>query len=141
VFANPPLYNTLALAYSEVAVNAAASSGTGFKFGTGLTNYGGYVVRYIKTGDLVQVEGLITNVATTALALASGAVVLTGLPVPRSGSGAIMSIGLQSFTTVVPMRLNPTNGELIVGAAVTLALGNGTTTGGYIAINFSYHTT
>ena len=139
VFANPPLYNALALAYSEASVNAAANSATtGFRFGANLGNYTAaspsYTVRYTKTGDLVQVEGLLTNHSGTAYTVGAN-MVLRGLPVPRAGTTAVMAIGLHSWVTPIGMQLSSA-GDLTCITAVTIAA-----TTGYIAINFSYHTT
>lgn len=115
----------------------------GFRFGavgaTPLTSYPGFGVRYTKTGSLVQVEGLIYNSSTAALVISNNTV-LYGLPPLRAGSSALMAIGLQQWATPVAMQMT-TAGALSFITAVTLSAVAGATMGGYVAINFSYHTT
>ena len=134
---------------SEPDVFAAAGSATsGFRFAsTTFSNYSGYTVKYTKTGSLVQVEGLITNLSTSDITVANGTMLLKGLPAPRARN-AVSAIGMQQWTTLVPLYVywdGPTAANnwalyMVAPAGIILGKGNGTV-GGYIAVNFSYMTT
>ena len=130
---------------SEPDVLAVAGSETsGFRFGsTAFSNYSGFKVKYTKTGSLVQVEGLITNLSASALTVASGTMLLKGLPAPRS-SNAITVIGMQQWTTLVPLYVYVDGPNwalyMVAPGGIILGAGNGSV-GGYIGVNFSYITT
>lgn len=139
------LINGNPAAYTEPDVVAAAASATaGFRFGavgaTALTNYSGYSVRYTKIGNLVTVEGLITNLPAAALGVPASTAVLKGLPPSRAGNNAISAVGWLQWTTATPMSVSP-SGDLYTQTAFSIPGGNGSTTGGFIAVNFSYLTT
>jgi hypothetical protein len=117
VFANPPLYGAVPLAYSETEVLAqAAAATTGFRFNTGYEQYDTTnfpQTRYIKQGRFITLSGAIKpNVNKT---LSETEYQLLGLPAPVQmvaglATGVVFSNAAYNHNTVM-LKID-TNGRL-----------------------------
>ena len=150
VFANPPLYGEVPLAYSETSVSAqAASATTGFRFNTGYEQYDTTnfpQTRYIKQGRFITLSGAVR--ASVAKTFSESEYQLLGLPAPVQmvvglAAGVVFSGVANNYGTVM-LKID-TNGRLrfttlqtgLASATFAQMLANTTT---WLTFNITYMT-
>ena len=150
VFANPPLYGAVPLAYPETSVSAqAASATTGFRFNTGYEQYDTTnfpQTRYTKQGRFITLSGAVR--ASVAKTFSESEYQLLGLPAPVQmvvglAAGVVFSGVANNYGTVM-LKID-TNGRLrfttlqtgLASATFPQMLANTTT---WLTFNITYMT-